>query len=244
MAVLSLTDMLVLVNGADLTGNSNKLEVTSSVEELDATDFYSGGWREKVAGLASHEWTLEGYWEAGDSGKPDDRLWADLGTTTAWTAAVQQATGSVAYFGNVYNGAHTIGGEVGTIAPMMAKGLGNGRVIRGELLHPAATARTSTGTTTGVQLGALSSTQSMYAVLHVVSASGSTPTLDVKLQSSATQGGSYTDRITFTQATTSRTSQLSSYAGAQTNTWWRVSYTISGSSPSYLFAVAAGIVTT
>jgi hypothetical protein len=244
MAVLALTDMLVLVNGADLTGNSSKLEVTTSTEELDSTNFYSGGWREKVAGLYSHEWTLEGFWEAGNSGKPDDRLWTDLGTTTAWTAAMQQASGSVAYFGNVYNGAHTIGGEVGTLAPLMAKGMGNGRVIRGELMHPAATARTTTGATTGVQLGALSSTQSMFAVLHVVSASGTTPTLDVALQSAATQGGSYTSRITFSQATTLRTSQLSSYAGAQTNTWWRVNYTIAGTSPSYLFAVAAGIVTT
>ncbi len=243
MANLVLTDVLVLVNGADLTGNSNKLEVATSVEELDATDFYSGGWREQVGGLASHEWTLEGYWEAGDTSKPDDRLWTDLGTTACWTAAMQQATGSVAYLGNVYNGSHKIGGEVGTIAPLEARGLGNGRVVRGQLLHPAATARTTTGTTTGVQLGALTASQAMFGALHVVSTSGTGPSLIVKLQSASTQGGSYTDRITFTTATTSRTSQLSSVAGAVTDTWWRVSYTIAGTSPSYLFAVAAGIST-
>ncbi len=243
MAVLSLTDMLVLVNGAVLTGNSNNLEVATSVEELDSTDFYSGGWREKVGGLASHEWTLEGYWEAGDTGKPDDRLWTDLGTSACWTAAMQQATGSVAYLGNVLNGSHKVGGAVGEIAPLEARAMGNGRVVRGELMHPAATARTTTGSTTGVQLGALSATQAMYAALHVVSTSGTTPTLTVKLQSASTQGGSYSDRITFTQATTSRTSQLSSVSGAVTDTWWRVNYTIAGTSPSYLFAVAAGIST-
>jgi hypothetical protein len=243
MAATVLTDMLVTVNGADLSGQSNKMEITGSVDELDATTFASQGFKEVVGGLKSHEFTIEGLWAAGDNAQPDDRLWTDLGASAAWTAAVSQSTGSVAYFGNVLSGMHKVGGDIGTVAPFSAKGVGNGRAIRGELLHPASTARTTTGSTTGVQLGDLDAAESMFCALQVCSVAGTTPTLVVKLQSAATQGGSYTDRITFSSAN-SVSSQLSSVAGAVTDTWWRVNYTIAGTEPSFLFAVAAGIVTT
>lgn len=239
MAVLVLTDAVVLVNGADLSGYSNKLSVDVSVDELESTTFASAGWREKVGGLASHEFSIEGFWSAGSSALPDDRLWADLGTVAAWTATPAAAVGTVAYLGNVLDGTHVVGGEVGTLAPFAAKGTGSGRVIRGELMHSPGTARTATGSTTGVQIGALTSAQAMYAAVHVCSVAGTTPTLVVKLQSASTQGGSYTDRITFTSAN-SVSSQLSSVAGAVTDTWWRVNYTITGTGPSFLFAVAAG----
>lgn len=239
---LVLTDALVLVNGADLSGQSNKVEVTASIDALDATTFASAGWRENVGGLGEHVFEIGGFWQAGDAAKPDDRLWADLGQVAAWTAAMEQAAGSVAYFGNVLSGSHQVGGDVGTLAPFTASGKGSGRVVRGELLHAANVARTTTGTTTGVQLGALSASQAMHCALHVCSVAGTTPTLVVKLQSAATQGGSYTDRITFTSAN-AVSSQLSSVAGAVTNTWWRVQYTIAGTTPSFLFAVAAGIGT-
>lgn len=242
MAVQVLTDALVLVNGADLSGYSNKVSVDAMVDELDATTFASGGWSEKVGGLAASEFMVEGFWDAGSSVKPDDRLWTDLGTVAAWTATPAAAVGTVAYFGNVLSGSHVVGGDVGTLAPFAARGMGSGRVIQGQLLHSPGTARTATGTTTGVQLGALSSSQAMYAALHVCSVAGTTPSIDVTLQSASSQGGSYTDRITFTTAD-DVTSELLSYAGAQTNTWWRVSYTISGTGPSFLFAVAAGIGT-
>jgi len=243
MAVQVLTDALVLVNGADLSGNSNKVSVDATVDELTATTFASGGWHERVGGLASSEFMVEGFWDVGTTAKPDNRLWTDLGTVAAWTATPAAAVGTVAYFGNVLSGAYNVGGEVGTLAPFAARGMGSGRVTRGELMHSPGTARTTTGTTTGVQLGALSASQAMRGALHVCSVAGTGPSLVVALQSSSTQGGSYTSRITFTSAN-AVTSELLSYSGAQTDTWWRVSYTIAGTGgPSFLFAVAAGIGT-
>lgn len=239
MASLVLNDALVLINGADMSGQSNKVMAAATVDALDSTTFASSGWREQTGGLADHTFEVEGFWAAGDSTKPDDRLWTDLGNVAAWTAAAGQTAGSVAYFGTVVSGSHGIGGDVGALAPFAARGKGTGRLIRGELLHAANVARSTTGTTTGVQLGALSTTQAMYAALHVCSVAGTTPELDVILQSSATQGGAYTDRITFTTAD-AQTSELLSVAGSVTHTWWRVSYTITGTTPSFLFAVAAG----
>lgn len=240
MGAFVLTDALVLVNGANLSGQSNKIEVAAEVEALDATTFGDGGWKAMAAGLASHEWSVAGFWAAGDAAKPDDRLWADLGATAAWTTAVPSAEGSVAMLGNVMSARFGIGGDVGALAPFEASGTGSGKVTRGTLLVGPGTARSTSSNTTGVQLGALSASQSMRCALHVCSVSGTTPTVVAKLQSASTQGGSYTDRITFASAN-SVSSQLSSVAGAVTDTWWRVAWTLGGTTPSFLLAVAAGI---
>lgn len=240
MGAFVLTDALVLVNGANLSGQSNKLEASAEVEALDATTFGDAGWKAVAAGLASHAWSLSGFWAAGDAAMPDDRLWADLGVSAAWTATATASEGSVAYLGNVMSGQHKIGGDVGALAPFEAAAAGSGRLVRGALLAGPGTARSTSSNSTGVQLGAVSATQRMYAALHVCSVSGSTPTVVAKLQSASTQGGSYTDRVTFTSAN-AVSSQLSSVAGAVTDTWWRVAWTIGGSSPSFLFAVAAGV---
>jgi hypothetical protein len=118
-----------------------------------------------------------------------------------------------------------------------------GPVVRGLLVHPSNVSRTSSSTGTGRQLGAVAAGKSMYAALHVISASGTNPTLDVILQSDDNASfTSATSRITFTQAT-GRTSQLSSVAGAITDDYWRVSYTIGGTNtPTFAFAVTAGII--
>lgn len=237
-----LTDARVLVNGADLSGQSNKVEMTAEVAELDATTFGDNGWKAVTGGLASHAWSLEGFWAAGDGSLPDDRLWADLGQRAAWTAAVAAADGSVAYLGNVMSGSHKVGGTVGELAGFAAAGVGSGSVVRGMLLHPSGTARTTSGTGTARQLGAVSSGKRVVAALHVCSVAGTTPSLTVKLRSSSTAGGTYADRVTFAAAN-ALGSQLLSATGPITDTYWRVEWTISGGTPSFLFAVAAGITT-
>jgi hypothetical protein len=120
-----------------------------------------------------------------------------------------------------------------------------GPVVRGTLLHPSNVSRTSTSTGTGRQLGAVVAGKSMYAALHVISASGTNPTLAVILQSDDNAGfTTATSRITFSTATASANrAQLSSVAGAITDDYWRISYTIGGTStPTFAFAVTAGIL--
>lgn len=123
-----------------------------------------------------------------------------------------------------------------------------GPVVRGVLLHPGSVARSTSSTGVARQLGAAGATQRLYAALHVLSVSGSaTPTLTVKVQSDNAQGfGSSADQITFTNVTdvsapdTRR--QWASVAGAIADDWYRVLWTISGTTPSFLFAVTCGIV--
>lgn len=235
-----LTNTLLLVDGANLSGQTNKASIAAEFDELDATTFGSNGWKEVAAGLGSSTWAAEGLWAAGDLGKPDDRLWADLGGTAAWTIAASPTDGDVAYLGSVMSAQFKVGGQVGELAPFTADGKGSGRAVRGQTLHPVGTARTTSGTGAAQQLGAVPAGKVMLAALHVCSVAGTTPSLTVKLRSSATSGGSYTDRATFTAANAIG-SQVALAAAAVTDTWWRVEWAISGSTPSFLFTVAAGV---
>ena len=100
----------------------------------------------------------------------------------------------------------------------------------------------ASGNTTGRQLGAVSATQSVYASIHVWSVAGtSTPTLTAKIQSDDNSSfTSATDRITMSSAT-AITSEYKSQAGAITDDYWRVNWTVSGTSPIFKAIVSIGI---
>lgn len=239
-----LTDVRQYLAGADLTGFSNKIAFGGEVEELDTTTFASNGCHERVGGLSDSSVDIEGFWQAGDLSMPDDAFWAALGVATSPYTAVPTAgtVGSLAYLTKILESSYKPGGDIGKLLGYSAGLKGNAPVARGVILHPQGTARSTTGNGTGVQIGAITANQRMYANLHVMSISGtSTPTITVKVQSSVDNTfASPTDRITFTAATT-LSGQASSVLGAVTDQWWRAVWTITGSTPSFLFAVSAGI---
>jgi hypothetical protein len=73
---------------------------------------------------------------------------------------------------------------------------------------------------------------------------GTSPTLDVIVQSDDASGfPSATNRITFTQATGFTAEYATPVAGAITDDWWRVNFTIGGTaSPNFTFICVIGIL--
>jgi hypothetical protein len=247
MTTRILTDVRLFTGGADLTGVSNKLELGVEREEKDVTTFLPEGdadlgWKKVTGGLASGAAGAEGFWAAGDAGQVDDRSWGDLGGLTGWTACPHAATvGSLAYVMKAMRGKYTAGGTVGDIAPWSAEAKSTWPIVRGVIMHPPGTARSSTGNGTAVQVTAVSASQYLYASLHVLSVSGTTPTLVVAVESDVDNTfGSPVTVATFTSAN-SISGQITRVAGAITDTWYRITYTITGGSPSYLFVVSLGI---
>lgn len=137
-----------------------------------------------------------------------------------------------------------VGGTVGDMHRFDWKGeTGQSPLIHTGVLMAAKAARTSSSNSgTAQQLGAVGASQRIWAALHVFAASGTTPSLAVTVKSDNSVGfGSPTTQITFTSATTA-TSEVKSTAGAITDDYWRVDWTISGTTPSFTFAVAIGIL--
>lgn len=233
----------LFTGGADLTGVSNKLEIAPEVEEKDTTNFGSGGWSEMIGGLASSKISGEGQWEAADTSKVDNTQWAGLGGVGAWTACPDNANvNDVAWLTSALTANYQLGGSVGDVAPWKAEASSSWPVVRGRVGHPPGTARTATGNGTAVQLPAVAAGQYLYASAHVLSVSGtSTPTLTLTVESDDGSGfASPVTRISFAAAT-ARGGQIMRAVGPITDTWYRASWTISGTTPSFLFLVAFGV---
>jgi hypothetical protein len=232
--------------GADLTGAMNKVTARASVEEKPATTFGSAGWVERKGSLKSAEVTVAGFWDAGSAGLVDDRAFADLGNSIPFTVIPTAGTtaGDLAYLTRAVETEYSAFDQLGELIPFAVKAAGDVPLVRGQVLHPGATARTATGSGTAIQVGAVASPQRMYACLHVLSIAGTaTPTLTVRLQSAPTSGfAAPTTQATFTAATVVG-GQFTSVAAPVTDTWWRADWTISGTTPSFLFALAVGVST-
>jgi hypothetical protein len=105
-------------------------------------------------------------------------------------------------------------------------------------LHPTA-ARTATGNATGLDVQTMDG--DLFVVLDSAAGTGTTPTLDIKLQSADTLGGTYSDitGATFTQVTGTASQQAITISKDEARRFIRVVYTIGGSTPSFTFSVNA-----
>lgn len=244
MSKIVLTNVRLFTGGADLTGASNKVELSTKVEEKETTNFLSGGYKELLGGLSSAEAQSEGQWEAGDPGKVDDAAWAQLGGMGAWSVGpVGASVGDLAYLTKMLRCDYKLGDAVGEVAPWTSSGMSSWPLARGQFAHPPGTARTADGTGTGLQLGAVTAGKRLYAALHVLSVAGTgTPTLTARVESSADNTfASPTTRLTWTAATAVSGESLRTDGSAITDTWWRVAWAITGTGPSFLFAATLGI---
>lgn len=253
MAKLVLLNARIFAGAADLTSNSNKVELTSEFEEKDVTAFQpvgSGGWKDIIGGLATTKISAGGQWEAtADLASLDQSSWDTLNgrINLPWTIAPESVNvGDLAYFTRALRTSYKIGAAVGDVAPWESEVTGDTVLLRGAVAHPPGTARTTTGNGTGQNIGALSSAQRMYGSLHVLSVAGTaSPTLTARIESSVDNTfSSPTTRATFSAATLAGTAsrgQFTSVTGPVTDPWWRIAWVISGTTPSFLFISALGI---
>lgn len=247
MAIHKFNDPRIYLGGYAITTDLSTATVSTTAETLDATKF-TDTTRIYIGGLKTHSLSCEGNQSYGAAEIENIiRQQVALSGGTVYTVTPEGGSvGEEAFFGTTLVSAHQpVGGTVGDLHKFTFSGVAaNGYpCIKGQLFK-AAGSTTSSTTSSAVQLGAVSATQRIFIALHVLSVSGSSPTLDIKLQSDDNSGfTSATDRITLTQATTAGTAQFTSLAGAVTDNYWRISYTIGGSStPTFSFVVAVGIL--
>jgi len=244
MGEFVLTDVRLFTGGADLTGHSNKVEISSEVEDKDTTNYASQGWKEILGGLASAEIAGGGQWEAGDPGLVDDHSWATLGGVGPWSIGPRgAAVGELAYFTRALRADYKLGDAVGEVAPWEGTAKSSWPLVRGQFAHPPGLARTASGFGTSVNLGAVPAGKRLYAALHVLSVAGtSTPTITARIQSDDNPGfSSATTRLTYAAATAVGGEILRTDGTAITDDWWQVAWVITGTTPSFMFATTLGI---
>ena len=240
MAKFVFNDGKVFSGGYDLSDHITSVNLDITAEELDATTINSGGFREKLGGLKDSTLTMDGFYEAG-ANKPDALLGASIGNELIVTTVPDAGVGNTAYFMKSRLFSYQMFGAVGEIAPFsISKSQSDDEVVQGKIEIDGAL--TATGNSTGVQLGAVGSTEKIYVAIHCTAVSGtSTPTVTFKLQSDDNASfTSPTDVITFSNITAIG-ADYQSAAGAITDDYFRLNYTISGTSPSFSIHATIGI---
>ena len=243
MAKQILTDCQFFLDGFDLQASMNALGIDYSADIQDQTVF-GNTTHVNAGGLKTVTMNHEGLWEGGDNAV-DDVLFARVGVngTVMTVGPVADAIGDPAYFFKCVVGRYSHGAQIGDNITFQVEAVcSDGDLVRGEFLIGQTTAAASANGA-GRNVGAVSASQFLHATLHVVAASGSSPTLDVTIESDATNSfsGSETTRATFAEKTAIGAEIITPVAGAITDAWWRAKYVIGGGSPSFTFIVAIGI---
>lgn len=232
-----LSNGLVLLGGNTLTGNTNQIALSYGAQALDDTRL-GNLTKVNAGGLKKVGCSVKGYM---DFVTADVAMFNDMGLSDVLTLATAVTEGSADYFFKPLVADFQWGGKQGINLPFSLTAQAAGDLIRGTLIANK-TGITTTGNGTGFQLGAVLAAQKVYGALHVLSIAGtSTPTITALLQSSVDNTfAAPTTRLSFTAATAVG-AQFLSAAGAITDQWWRISYTISGSSPVFGFVLSVGI---
>lgn len=117
MAVLVLTSTYLSLNATDLSSYAKKIELAVDVEQLDATDFASGGWKENVGGLKAGTVSFDANDDVAASAL-DSIMWPLLGTVVAFEVRMTSAvvgTSNPKWTGSVLITGHNVGGDVGAL---------------------------------------------------------------------------------------------------------------------------------
>lgn len=232
---IALTDAFVHVAGYDFTGDSNMVKIDASADELPSTTFGSNGWKEVEAGLKTVEMQMGGFLDTG--GLVDAEAFSALGTQVAYTAGLVETAGQAAYMfeGAKFN--YNLLGAVGELAPFSLGCYHKGSygLVRGTLMKARGNVSATGALGSGLQLGAVLSTQRVYATFHAFSVG---TTITVVLESDDNAGfSSATTRATIGPITTVGGTWVTPVSGAITDDYWRFRVTaITGT-----FSVAAAI---
>jgi len=238
-----LTSAKICLGQYQITTDLQSCDISLGVETVDDT-VWGDTTRTHAAGIETMEVSGSGFYASDGTSAIDDILSSSLSAVnTPFTVAVP--TGAEAdrmySFLSLQSEYGAISGSVGDIHPVAFKAVGSGYQFIGRV-EKALGATTATFQSTGSQLGALSATQSLFGVLHVVTVSGSSPTLDINVESDDNSGfSSATVRGAFTQATAATSQMLTPIAGAITDDYWRINATIGGSTPSFSMLCGIGI---
>lgn len=234
------TNARFFMGGYELSGIQNRFGIDYGAEMLDKTVFDGTNTRCYKPGLKTVALTGGGFWDDAYDEALFNRISAAREVVTL--APDGQAVGDVAFMVRGVSGAYNpISGGVGELLGFEIDfKAAQERLVRGVVADLGT--KTASADAAGVELGALSATQTLVATLHVVGpVEGTTPTLDVVIESDVDDTfASATSRVTFTQATAIG-GQWGTVAGAVTDTWWRASVTVGGTDPSFPVFVSFGI---
>jgi hypothetical protein len=240
MAIGPFLDAVILLDGVNISGNTNQVSLSGESTDLDATTFASGGWQAHRVGAHKVAVEASGF---NDYNAVDEAIYTPWAARTRRVVTVVPAAGAEGDRAYSLRMAHLTYSQLGAVDEMMPfalSGQSYGILSRNTVIHAPADVETIDGNGTAFQLGALSATQTMYVAIHLTSISAGTTNVIFHIESDTSGFGSATGRAT-SATFTAVGSEWIAIAGAVTDDYWRVRWDVTGASPSVDFVVTAGI---
>lgn len=234
MAEHVLSNGLLFCGPANLTAQINEMALVVSSEVQDTTALDDTA-RSRIGGLKDVALSAAGYFAAAE---PDLTLYTSLGVADSLITVTPGVNlGDRSFFFRAVVGEYSpIAGAVGAVAGFSLNASAYAdALIRGTLMENGSFVVTGNGT--GRQLGAVLSTQRIYAGIHITAISGD---WTIILESDDNSGfTTATTRATFANQTAVG-DLFTSVAGAITDDWWRFRFT-ENSAGTITLAASLGI---
>lgn len=226
----------VFANAYDISNYLRNFQGERAAEELDSTTFQDTA-RSYVAGFEEGTLNLDGFYSVDlvNLNTAEEIFKTGIGQSAVVTITPEGFTtlGNRALLQSAVETRHSVESPANGLITTAASF--RGPLTHGVLLATKA-ARTSTAALTGVdELAATAFGGSGH--LHIFAKSGTTPSITAKIQHS-TDNSAFTDLITFAAATDLTSERVTLGATATVNRYVRAQFTISGTTPSFTFAIA------
>lgn len=243
MTELVPTSAFGYMGGLDLSGHLHTWKMDGKSDLKKRTPLRTNGANLYRIGLKTTMLTANGYTDLAVRG-PDDQLFAAYSARSSRVATFgnDETEGQPCVLADVLLTSLTPGGggRVGDMSEFSLAAVGTDVAggVRGYLLKEQGAVSATGAIGTGVQIGAASATQYLYASLHLLGAAGTSIT--VVLESDDNAGfSSATTRGTFGPLTASGGNWLTPVLGAITDTYYR--FRVTAITGTWTVAGAAGI---
>jgi len=228
-----LKDAKIYYDGRDLSGELSNISLEYSAETPDSTTFGETT-RRRLPGLLNVVANHNGFWDSVSATDDlDGDLFAKIGAGSGLMSMSHEGglLGNWAFAFPPIAATYAPGATIGEVFAFALTVNGDGPLARGLVMENSVFTVTVNGTAR--QNGAALATDTIRSTVHVVAASGTTPTLDVTVESDDAVGFvSPVLRLTHPQFTAVGANQQS-LVGPVTDDWWRLVMTITGTTPSF-----------
>lgn len=227
-------DTVVFLGNTEYSSYMNSLDMNRTADVAETTVFGKDN-KTYIVGQKDGVASATGFWDS----TMDAQLATLLGSANNSLLVI--GTGGIAAtdgcsFGNIRETNYGESSPVGDVVAFSVDFQSDNGLYNGSILENATYTATVSGT---ARDNTLSTANGGAGFLIVSSASGSSPTADIKITHSA-DNSTYADLVTFTQAT-SATSELVQVAkGTTVNRYLKVEATIGGTSPSFSAIIGFG----
>jgi hypothetical protein len=235
MAFVHGKDTKIYINQNDYSQYFNSADSSMTADVAETTTFgVTGDAKTYIGGQKDGTSSLAGFFDATSDAVLQPLLGGNDFVFVNGASGVS-ATDKV-FFANANITNYGVSSPVGDVVATSLEIQADGGMLNGLVLENDTLTATADGT---ARDNGSSTTNGGGAFLLVTSASGTTPTLDVVIKHSA-DDVTYTNLVTFTQATTGTSEYKAVAKGTTVNRYLKVSFTVGGTTPSFSAIVGFG----